>query len=51
MNIIFQELNDYCSWQQVINLFKKTLIEDINKHIKHNEGTKISIQKYKIDTK
>lgn len=52
MNIIFQELNDYCSWQQVINLFKKNpQLRDINKHIQHNEGTKISIQKYKIDTK
>ena len=38
--------------KQVINLFKKNpQLRDINKHIKHNEGTKISIQKYKIDTK
>ena len=47
LNLIYQELDDFCSWKQVINLLEKNPeLHNINKHIQHNEGTKISIQKY-----
>lgn len=40
LNIIYENLGDYCKWQDVIKfLIKKKHLLNINKHIKYNEKT------------
>ena len=52
---IFSNLKDFCSWQEVIDFIRiNPSLKKINKHIKTNEGSKISmsmIKKHKPFTK
>jgi len=48
LNKVYNYLNDYCTWKDVINLLKiKPQLVDINKNIKFNEGTLIGLKNYK----
>ena len=47
LNEVYNNLNDYCTWKDVINLLEKQPeLVNINKNIKFNEGSLIGLKKY-----
>ena len=45
---IYSQLNDFCSWKEVIKLIeKKPYLKKINNHIKLNEGSRIDMRSLK----
>jgi spore coat polysaccharide biosynthesis protein SpsF (cytidylyltransferase family) len=48
LNKVFNNLNDHCTWKDVINLLEeKPELVNINKGIKFNEGSLIGLRNYK----
>ena len=45
---VYSQLNDFCSWKEVIKLLeKKPYLKKINNHIKLNEGSEIDMRSFK----